>query len=380
MRILELSNYSAGVCGVWVRVREEAARLRERGHDVMIFSSNLTKGNDEIAPSEGDILGVPIKRFPARKLGGESYMRWDFEKEALNFKPDVIIAHVYRHPHTLNALKVADKLKKKGQECRVFLVSHAPFERSSTRSFIEKASVWAYDKFIGKRTINKFDRIIAIAKWEIPYLIKIGADKKRIRHIPNGAPEEFFGAAEESKAENKILFFGRVSPIKNIETAISAMPLVKNKKAVLEIAGPAEEDYLARLKALAGKLGVEGRVFFSPPVYDTTLKIRKIDSAKVFVLPSKSEAFSIALIEAMARGRVVIASATEGAKEIIKNGKTGFIFKIDDSKALAKKIDFALDRNNAGKIGRMRRNAVKYAGAFSWSRIVGKLEREINAK
>ncbi len=78
MKILELTNYSAGICGVWNRVKEEAARLSKKNHEVVVFSSNFTKGSDEIAKSKDKIGGVLIRRFPARKLGGESFMKWDF--------------------------------------------------------------------------------------------------------------------------------------------------------------------------------------------------------------------------------------------------------------------------------------------------------------
>ena len=92
-RILELSIFSAGICGVWQRAKQEAIELAKRGHDIMIFSSNATKGSKELA-SKSDSMGkIPIRRFPFKKLGGESFMQWDFEKAALNFKPDIIIAH-----------------------------------------------------------------------------------------------------------------------------------------------------------------------------------------------------------------------------------------------------------------------------------------------
>ena len=91
MKILELCNYSAGICGVWNRVKEESERLSKLGHEVKIFSSNLEKGTNKIV-SEDDIIGdVLIRRFSARRLGGESFMLWNFEEEALKFKPDVII-------------------------------------------------------------------------------------------------------------------------------------------------------------------------------------------------------------------------------------------------------------------------------------------------
>ena len=91
-------------------------------------------------------------------------MSWDFEKEAIDYSPDIIIVHNYRHLHTTKCLKIADKLRRDGKKCKVFLVTHAPFpEGNVTRSMIAKLAVKLYDKFIGPRTINKFDKILAIS-------------------------------------------------------------------------------------------------------------------------------------------------------------------------------------------------------------------------
>ena len=139
MRILELTHFSQGACGVWARAREEALRLCRRGYEVVVFSSNAIKGKEGFAKRDDNIDNVKIKRFPFVKLGGESFMSWNFQKEALKFYPDIIIAHNYRQLHTTRALKIAKKIKESGKECRVFLVTHAPFvEGDITRSFRDK--------------------------------------------------------------------------------------------------------------------------------------------------------------------------------------------------------------------------------------------------
>src|SRR3989344_7071264 len=134
MKILELTNFTAGGCGVGARVLEESKRL-SKNHNVIIFSSNHVKGSDEIAKREEIIGKIKIIRFPVVKLGGESFMFWlnkEAEKEALKFRPDIIIAHSYRHMHTTKALKLRNKVKSK-----IFLVTHAPFiEKNITRSFL----------------------------------------------------------------------------------------------------------------------------------------------------------------------------------------------------------------------------------------------------
>ncbi len=248
MKILELTNFSAGICGVWQRVKQESELLSKISNNILVVSSNATKGNNERAPEKESINGFNIIRKPYTKIGGESFMFWNFEKEALDFKPDIIIAHSYRHPHTTRAIKIAKKLNKHGINTKVFLVTHAPFERE--RGVLKNLIVYLYDILIGRNTLNQFDKILTITKWEMPYLEKLGVKKEKIRYIPNGIPKEFFELKKQAKEENKVLFLGRVSPIKNIETLIKAFSLIKNKKIILEIVGPREEEYYNKINKI----------------------------------------------------------------------------------------------------------------------------------
>ncbi|MBI2057046.1 glycosyltransferase family 4 protein [Candidatus Pacearchaeota archaeon] len=254
-------------------------------------------------------------------------MSWNFEKEALDYSPDIIIAHNYRHLHTTKCLKIAKRLKEKGKKCKVFLVTHAPFERRLTRTFLQNLIVKFYDLFIGRKTINKFDKILAITKWELPYLLKLGAKKEKIIYSPNGISEEFFKQKKFKEDKNKILFLGRIAPIKNLEVLIKAMNLVKNKKILLEIAGPSEKNYFIKLKNLIQELKLNNRVKFSLPIYNLKEKIAKIDSCQIFVLPSKTEGMPQSLVEAMAREKIVIGSNSLAIRDLIKDGDNGFLFE-----------------------------------------------------
>lgn len=364
MKILELTNYSAGICGVWTRVKEESKKLAELGHDVRVFSSDCVKGSDEKAKKSDKIGKVKVKRFKARKLGGESFMSWKFQAAAEKFNPDIIIAHGYRHLHTTRALKVAEKC-----ESKIFLVTHAPFvEKGSTRTFISDKFVDFYDKFVGPFTLNQFDKIITITKWERPHLHKLGVGDDKIAYIPNGVPEEFF-KQKEAKEENKVLFLGRISPIKNLEILIKAFKKIKDDSIKLEIVGPAETNYLKELKFIVSRLDLCDRVKFSPAINDLKKKIKKIDSAKIFVLPSKREAMPQSLIEAMSRGKIVISSDNKGSSELIKDEENGFLFKNGIEEDLVDKLNLAIK----GERKRMREAARKSVEKFAWKRIISKV-------
>jgi len=367
MKILEICPYSAGGCGVWARTKQESTELAKRGYDVRVFSSYFEKGTNKIMPLQENIRKIKIQRFPATKLGGESFMHFDFKKEALEYSPDIIIAHNYRHLHTTRALKIKKILEKQGKKCKVLLVTHAPFvEDNITRTRFQTLIINFYDKNIGPKTINKFDKIIAITKWEIPYLLKLKTEKKKIVYIPNGIPEEFF-KQKIAKSNKDVLFLGRISPIKNLEALIEAAKLLP--KINFSIVGPSEESYL---KKLTGLIGSSKNIKIYPPIYNLKKKIQLIDEHKIFVLPSKREAMPQVLLEAMARGKIVISSDTKGGKEIIKNGKNGFIFKSGDTKQLGDLIKKNINGNK-----KIEKQNEKNARRYSLDRIINKLDRII---
>ncbi|MBU3912628.1 MAG: glycosyltransferase family 4 protein [Nanoarchaeota archaeon] len=365
LKILELTNFSAGICGVWQRVKQESMGLSRVGHEVRVFSSNAVKGSKEIAEDEESLGNIKIRRFPFKNLGGESFMSWNFERESIEYSPEVIIAHSYRHAHTLNALKVRDKLKKQGKKCRVFLVTHAPFVDTEVRGFAQSIIVKIYDFIVGRNTLKKFDKVIAITNWEIQYLVNLGVKKERISYVPNGIPEEFF---KETKLGKGIFFLGRISPVKNIETIIRSM---KNVESTLDIIGPAEENYKKKLMQTMESNGINN-VRFLPAVYDLKKKISLIDRYEIFVLPSITESMPQSLIEAMARGKICISSKTKGGKEIIKGGKNGFLFEIGNIHDLKEKINLILKMPEKEK-KRIRKEAIKTAEKFKLSKIINDL-------
>ncbi len=373
MKILEVCHFSAGTCGVWSRAKEESIRLASRGHEVKVFSSCFIKGTKEIAPSKEKIGNIEITRFPASHLGGESFMRWSYTQQALDFKPDVIIVHNYRQLHTTSALSIAKKLRRQGHPVKVFLVTHAPFvEGNITRSRFATLVVKLYDSIIGPRTLNKFDGVIVISHWEIPFLIRMGLKNERIHYIPNGIPEEFF-TQKKAKEQRKILFLGRIAPKKKLETLIEASRYMKDKKVPIEIVGPPEKEYLGMLKQLISQFKLEN-IKFSPPVYDLKKKIQKIDSASIYVLPSRVEGMPQSLIEAMARKKIVIGSNSMAIRDLIINNHNGYLFEFDNPKDLAKTLDKAL----SGKSQKIKINAERFVRQFKWETIVDKIENLIS--
>lgn len=363
MKIIILAPFSyPSICGVWTRVYNDAIALANAGHEVHVFSSNIIKGTNELAREYEVLDGIKIHRFPVSFKLSENALFWNFKKELFRLRPDIIQAHVYRHPHSHKAVKYAKKLKK-----RCILTTHAPFVEKEIRSRKLNFLVNVYDSFLGKKILNKYDRIINITRWEDPYLSKLGVDDKKLVYIPNGISEEYFFSRNDKINELNVLFLGRVVPIKNLECLIKAISLVKNAK--LSIVGPSDEDYKNKLSKLINDLELNKRISFFGPVYSTKEKIELFKKNNVFVLPSFREAMPQSLVEAMAAGLIILSSKTKGGLELIKNDNNGFLFNIDDNKELAK----ILMKIKSIKVNDVRKNGQLYASQFKLSKINEKL-------
>ncbi len=356
MKILEICPFSAGICGVWTRVRQESLEFSKFGHNVLVFSSNLEKETNNKEKSFEKLDNLEIFRFPTIKYPfSQNVVHFNFKKQLELLSPDLVITHLL-HPHSFKALRICNKLN-----IPIFLVTHAPFnvERKFPLNIMTK--IW---DCLLKLELKKFDEIITITNWEIPYLERLDVNKSKISYIPNGIPQEFF-KQEKTKEQKKVLFLGRIAPIKNLEIIIdTARRLPKIK---FSIVGSVEKDYLEKIKTDLPK-----NVEIKNPVYDIEKKIKLIDEHRIFVLPSKREAMPQSLIEAMSRGKIVLSSNTDGGKEIIEDGKNGFLFEIGNAEQLIKLIKENLNGNR-----KVQLNARKSARKYSWKKLIKEYEKLI---
>ncbi len=368
MKIIQICEFSSGICGVWSRVLHESKELIRKGHEVIVFSSNVKKGSGELVSDYELKDKINIYRFPNNtnlfdKLLSKNVTHFDFEKKLIDINPDIVITHLI-HPHSFKALKICKSL---GKPC--LLVTHAPF--NVPRSFPLNMVTWFYYK-IKKSDLSGFNSIIAITNWEIPYLISLGVSKEKIISIPNAIPDKFFNEKIKRFNGKNILFFGRVAPIKNIEILVSAFNKISGNYPSLKlgITGPVEKGY-EDIKHL-----VSDRVFFNKTVHGVEEKISVLQDCDIFVLPSKREGLPISLIESMGLGKIVISSKTDGGKEVINDGVNGFLFDTNDSDSLTSKIEQVL-KMKTNELTKIQKNARIRALNFKSKNIIDKLNNLI---
>lgn len=130
----------------------------------------------------------------------------------------------------------------------------------------------------------------------------------------------------------------------------------------------ADKGYRRELRRLAGVLGIEARFLWLDWIDDTDSFFSAID---IYVSPSHSESFGLAMLEAMAHGKPVVATATEGAHELF--GKKAELAKIDDPIDLARQIgEFLADETACANCGEQNRKTA--AEKFSLKRMIDETE------
>ncbi|MEM7583038.1 MAG: glycosyltransferase [Acidobacteriota bacterium] len=127
--------------------------------------------------------------------------------------------------------------------------------------------------------------------------------------IPNGIDIPPASDAEpRSEPSRRLLFLGRLHPVKGVDVLLGAWRAVQESfpNWELHIVGPSEDGTLEKMQRLGRDLGVE-RVDFPGPVYGDA-KRAAYRSADLFVLPSHTENFGVAVAEALAHGLPAIVS------------------------------------------------------------------------
>ena len=155
---------------------------------------------------------------------------------------------------------------------------------------------------------------------------------------------------------------GELIPTKRIADLIDAVAVLAPEWPELRIAIAGTGPLLDELKDRARRLGVESHVEFLGFREDITELYAR---SRVFVLPSRYEGLSIAMLEAMASGLPVVISDVGEARDVVRHGEHGFLYPPGDIAALSHRLSQLLDdRELSHELGqRAARQAQAYAGA-----------------
>jgi glycosyltransferase involved in cell wall biosynthesis len=201
-------------------------------------------------------------------------------------------------------------------------------------------------------------------------LLSEGVTDGRIRVIPNGVNLEPLAFQRSVRPVRTILTVANLRREKAHEVLFGAIARVAPRHPSLRLRLAGDGPRAAELRALAASLGVADRIAFLGHREDVSALLEDADA---FVLPSRSESFPNSVIEAMAAGLPVIASAVGGLLELVCSGRTGVLVPVDDRGALAEAIDsVVMDPERAHALGEAARADI--ARRYSFDRMARSFE------
>lgn len=178
---------------------------------------------------------------------------------------------------------------------------------------------------------------------------------------------------QPSGPKRTLLFLGRVHPIKGIDKLLQAWAEIESDRRFdhwqLDVRGPGDSAYLNSLSALAASLGLK-RARFLPAVYGGE-KSATYTAADLFVLPSRTENFAVAVAEALAHARPVLVSHGTPWAEVVPRRCGWWVANEPKSLAAAMREAFALPPADLAAMGASGRAWMR--DDFAWESQVEKL-------
>lgn len=237
---------------------------------------------------------------------------------------------------------------------------------------------WRFKGVISKLVLSNAAIVIALTEDMKMEMAKVC--NQDIIVIPNGIEPDSFQRLTRKEARDSlqiegpgkiILFVGKLDPIKGVKYLIQAMAIIGQKETDTRLLLVGDGEQRDELKSLVAKLHLESQITFVGKVPNEKVPAYMATS-DLFVLPSLSEGFPMAIIEAMASGLPIVTTRVRGLPEIVKDGQNGFVVEPEKPEEIAEKILLLL---GDGKLREgISRNNKEKAKNHSWVTIAKRLE------
>ncbi|MCI4326329.1 MAG: glycosyltransferase family 4 protein [Thermoplasmata archaeon] len=321
-----------------------AKGLVELGHEVIVFSSDRAGARDRGWRQGAPTVTDGDATYRVRRL---STLAFGYAEAAVPLR----FSEVFSEP--LDACLLAEdypplsQLVARGARARAipYFVTSERYE--SAGPLLVRSSVRVLDRAVLPRMWRSAAALTFHSRASMRYFAARGAPPDRLHYIPGSTDTGLFTdgprAAAEAEAgfwpgapeQVRLLTVARLHPAKGLDILAEAMAQLRTTEAtavsVVRGRGAAEADLRGRVAKLG--LGSSLRIDTgSTPVGRMPDLYRSSD---VYVQPSLTEPFGMAVLEAMACGRPIVASATGGLADLVQDGENGFLVPPGDASALA---------------------------------------------
>lgn len=354
--------------GSGVVATELGIALANKGHEVHFITYNqpvrLNALSKNIHFHEVFVEEYPLFHFQPYELALSSKL------VAMVKLHGIEILHVhYAIPHAYAAYMAKQMLKEDGIEIPIVTTLHG--------TDITLVGSHPNYKTAVEFSINNSDEVTAVSHSLKEDTLRLFNIKKDIKVIHNFIDIEKYAAIDgpdclrgnlANENEKILTHISNFRPVKRISDVIDIFYKVQQKiNAKLLMVGDGPERDKAEKKVI--ELGISEKVLF----LGNSSEVDKILClSDLFLLPSRTESFGLAALEAMAAKTPVISTNSGGLSEVNVNGKTGFLSNVGDTDDMANKAIYILEDEQ--RLQEFKDNACNYAKQFSLDSILPQYE------
>lgn len=353
--------------GSGVVATELGKALADKGHSIHFITYNqpvrLGSFRKNIFYHEVAVSEYPLFDYPPYELVLASKMVDVARYEKL----DLLHVH-YAIPHASAALTAKTILKEQGIDLPVITTLHG-----TDITLLGKDA--SFEPVISY-AINNSDAVTAVSNSLKNDTYKLFGVNKDIEVIPNFVcmeqfnfkPNEELRLAHAPNGERILTHISNFRPVKRVDDIVRVFAEVRKKvpsKLLLVGDGPERN----RIENLCRELGTCEDVIMVGKLKNPT---EVLAIADLFMLPSESESFGLAALEAMAAGVPVISTNSGGLPEVNRHGVTGMMSDVGDIEDIAKNTLYLLEQPEL--LDRFKRQARARAEQFDLARILPQYE------
>jgi len=313
MKILHAAEtIKGGVATVMKQI--SASQLNHKGIERLICIIPDSQRNELDCIPDENIVTFKRKR---RNIRAFLHFFFVFICQVWNEKPDVVHLH-----STFSGVfgRIALILLSPLRRTKVIYCPHA-FSFLMESSKLKKKIYIIIEKIL----LNATDKVICVSNYEYQEAVKSGLNSNKLVTIHNGVPAKIYKKKLARNEKIKLLFVGRFDYQKGYDLLIKAFQQCCKQSFHLTIVGDRVNENT-------------DRVNLDNVTYTGWLASRDIEEyfmdADALVIPSRWEGFAMVPLEAMSYSLPVISSNATSLPEVVKDGKTGFLFRNGDADAL----------------------------------------------
>jgi glycosyltransferase involved in cell wall biosynthesis len=323
--------------------------------DKFVLDMNEIPENVEVF--KASVFYIPFGIFN-RLLGRSHYRAVDRVIRKNNLKFDLI------HSHFIwSSGYVGMKLKEKYNK-PFFVTGHGydvyklPFK-----------SEWWKNRI--SSVLEHADHVLTVSEGNKEYLLGLGVKESVISVVGNGYNSNLFFNIDKNSARRELdiplqkkvfVSVGNLEEVKGHRYLIDAIKILKEEDPNILCYIVGGGSLYSEYEELVKEYGLQENLFLVGHIRHEDVN-KWMNAADLFILPSIQESFGIVQLEALACGTPVIATRTNGSKEVIKSEDYGLLCNVKDPSDLAAKISLGMHKEWT------RQMMIEYASSLSWENV-----------